>query len=585
VYHIDQDGHQKGAVLSEMSDVVYTESSVRSYRLRQTLYPPSSTYAWICGGLPRDIQSLTTNEILEYHRKYYSYSNLTLLLVGAYDELPAAIFDVLEGLDAEIAASPPPLKCPMPPPRRGKETRCVNFTFASKNMETGTIAFAWEGPPAEDVESYIALDMLIDYLGNDPASPLRKRFTNRPVPIAGDISFGITQYFPAMIELSFTEVPYRSCRHNTAGTSSLGRRDAVLSASYPSPADVFGPVDLAKLHDDVDTLFARNYYKKQLVSTLTYMVDRWLVDNWPQVHNYMARRSASLAAGFAQTAMHDKDPHGILSLLARDAVAHRLSPGSTDLPQPSFASHGRYFSMRRELEQKSSSFWRSLAQKWFLEGHMVHLSLNADPDIDIQDKAERILTLQYRMENMSREELEKVRQQAAAAIELTKTKIPRAVLTALPPVPDISKVQIAAFSSHNFRLADSSASPSPFALGRVLVVPSETGARLQISLPLDGLPADLRPHLPLFVGLLKVSVGLVVPSAIAATVGSAAGLPTDETPGMPYVYVDSDKADGALDKALVEYGACIGKYAGCSHRGSWPEEVLTLYASAKEGDA
>ncbi|KAJ1732853.1 hypothetical protein LPJ61_001843, partial [Coemansia biformis] len=26
-------------------------------------------------------------------------------------------------------------------------------------------------------------------------------------------------------------------------------------------------------------------------------------------------------------------------------------------------------------------------------------------------------------------------------------------------------------------------------------------------------------------------------------------------------------------------------YAGCSHRGSWPEEVLTLYASAKEGDA
>ncbi|KAJ2770824.1 hypothetical protein IWQ57_002484, partial [Coemansia nantahalensis] len=398
VYHIDQDGQQKGAVLSEMSDVVYTEPLVRSYRLREALYPPSSTYPWMCGGLPRDIQTLTTAEIATYHREYYRYSNLTLLLVGAYDECPTAIFDVLDGLDAEISAAPPPLKRPMPPPRRGKETCRVNFTYASNNVETGTIAFAWEGPPAEDVESHVALDMLIDYLGNDPGSPLRKRFTNRPVPIAGDISFTITRLFPAMIELSFTEVPYRCCRHNTAGTSIPSRRDAVLSASYPSPADVFGPVDLAKLHDDVDDLFARNYYKKQLVSTFTYVVDRWLQDNWSQVHSYMAKRSAALASSYPQTAMNDKDAHGIVRLLARDAIAYHLSPATAAQQQPNFASHGRYFSMRRKLEQRDCSFWRSLVQKWFLEGHMVHLSLSADPDLDIQDKAEQILSTQYRME-------------------------------------------------------------------------------------------------------------------------------------------------------------------------------------------
>ncbi|KAJ2682457.1 hypothetical protein H4R19_007128, partial [Coemansia spiralis] len=200
------------------------------------------------------------------------------------------------------------------------------------------------------------------------------------------------------------------------------------------------------------------------------------------------------------------------------------------------------------------------------------------------DRAEQILSMQYHMESRSHEELEKARQQAAAALELTKAKIPREVLAALPPVPDIAKVPITAFTGRTVRLDHPAAPPSPFALGRVLVVPGDAGAKLQVSLPLAGLPGDLWPHLPLFVGLLKASVGLVVPSAITAHVGWAAGLPIAETPGMPFAYVDSDKADCALDKVLVKYDACIGRYADCSSRGNWPDEVLTLYASSKDGD-
>ncbi|KAJ2769413.1 hypothetical protein IWQ57_003117, partial [Coemansia nantahalensis] len=190
----------------------------------------------------------------------------------------------------------------------------------------------------------------------------------------------------------------------------------------------------------------------------------------------------------------------------------------------------------------------------------------------------------YRMESLSHEGLEKVQQQAAAALELTKARIPREVLAALPPVPDITKVPMAAFTGRNFRLDHPAAPPSPFALGRVLVVPSETGAKLQVSLPLAGLPGDLWPHLPVFVGLLKASVGLVVPSAVAGHVGQAAGLPITETPGMPVAYVESDRTDGALTKALVDYDACIGRYSCCGVGGNRPDEVLTLYASTSDGD-
>ncbi|KAI8326282.1 hypothetical protein GQ54DRAFT_253351, partial [Martensiomyces pterosporus] len=82
VYHVDRDGRQQGVVLSEMSDFAYKERSVRSLSLRQMLYPQSSTYAWEAGGLPQSIESLTTEDVVQYHREFYNYSNLTLLLIG-----------------------------------------------------------------------------------------------------------------------------------------------------------------------------------------------------------------------------------------------------------------------------------------------------------------------------------------------------------------------------------------------------------------------------------------------------------------------------------------------------------------------
>ncbi|KAJ2793701.1 hypothetical protein H4R20_006464, partial [Coemansia guatemalensis] len=320
-----------------MSDFAYKESSVRSHWLRQMLYPSSSTYAWESGGLPECIETLSTAEVLEYHRKFYNYSSLTLILVGSYDKCPTAIFDALDALDTEIAASPPLVKKPMPPPLQRKKGKSrENHTFASEKVDTGTMAFAWEGPPAEDVETRIAFEMIVDYLGNDAASPLRRRFTNRPVPIAGNIEFSIEPYFPAFIELSFTEVPFAGyISHAAAAAAATScRRGATAPENYPSPTDAFGPVDLAKLHDNVANLLAPNYYRRQVVSTLTYIVDRWLPDNWPLVRRYMDMRTESLAAAFPRNAMDQKHSDSLVMMLARDAVAYHLSPASTCLPRP-----------------------------------------------------------------------------------------------------------------------------------------------------------------------------------------------------------------------------------------------------------
>ncbi|KAJ2751248.1 hypothetical protein GGI19_004607 [Coemansia pectinata] len=588
VYHVDQDGRQQGVVLSEMSDFAYRESAVRSLNLRQMIFPPTSTYAWECGGLPQSIESLSIEEVIDYHKEFYSYSNLTLILIGAYDECPAAIFNVLDDLDTEISASPPPLRRPMPAMLPKWRKARADYVFASEKSQTGSMTFAWEGPPAEDIETCVALEMLIDYMKIDPASPLRKRFTHRPVPIAGNIDFGLLNYIPTAIVLSFTEVPFVDYISHAAAAAatSAKRRVGAPAMTYPSPADTCGPLDLSKLHDDVNGLFASNYYRKQLVSTMTYVVEHWLSNHWQHFNSYLAKRTACISTKFASVAMSQKDNQGILYKLARDAVIHRLSPGSASTTQPTFGSRGRLFSLRHELGQKDCAFWKALVQKWFLNGRMMHVATLPDPKMGIQIEAERNLAQRNHIENMDPTELEANQKKLAEALESTKVNIPRDVLAALPPTPDISQVQMPKFTGYNFNHSSESLLliESPFGMGRVLVVPGEVESKFQISFPLAGLPSELWSYLPLFVRLATTQVGLVIPHAVADTVLQDSCLMSVKPSGMPLVYLNSEQVDCAMGEALTDHKVCIGDYYSHDSTGHWPVEVLTLFGSTKRKD-
>ncbi|KAJ2034066.1 hypothetical protein H4S03_005228 [Coemansia sp. S3946] len=587
VYHVDQDGRQQGVVLSEMSDFAYRESAVRSLNLRQLIFPPTSTYAWECGGLPQSIESLSIEEVIDYHKEFYSYSNLTLILIGAYDECPAAIFNVLDGLDVEISASPPPLRRPMPAMLPKWRKARADYLFASEKSQTGSMTFAWEGPAAEDIETCVALEMLIDYMKTDPVSPLRKRFTHRQVPIAGNIEFGLLNYIPTAIVLSFTDVPFVGYISHAAAAAatSAKRRVGTPAMTYPSPADTCGPLDLSKLHDDINGLFASNYYRKQLVSTMTYVVEHWLSDQWQHFSSYLAKRTACSSANFASVAMSQKDHQGILYKLTRDAVIHRLSPGSASTTQPAFGSRGRLFSMRHELGQKDCAFWKALVQKWFLNGRMLHVATLPDPKMGIQIEAERNLAQRNHIENMRPDELEASKKKLAEALESTKVSIPREVLAALPPTPDISKVQMLQCTGYNFNhSSESLLIESPFGIGRVLVVPGEIESKFQISFPLAGLSSELWSYLPLFVRLATAQVGLVIPHAVADTVLQDSCFVSVKPSGMPLVYLNSEQVDCAMGEVLTDHRACIGDYYSHDSTGHWPVEVLTLFGSTKRKD-
>ncbi|KAJ2388550.1 hypothetical protein GGI05_003760, partial [Coemansia sp. RSA 2603] len=588
VYHVDQDGRQQGVVLSEMSDYSYKEESVRLLSLEQMLYQESSTYAWEQGGLPQVIETLTRDEVIRYHTENYRYSNATLFLVGAFDEYPVPIFEALDKVDADICTSLPPLKRGMPPLRTKREKRRMDIVFASGDSHAGSMGFAWEGPPIEDIEGVTALEMLIDYLESDPASPLRMRFTNRSVPIANDIKFSLLHYFPTMIQLSFTEVPFASYISHAAAAAAAAtttRRNIYSSISYPSPANTFGPLDLAKLHDDTNSLFASNYYRKQLVSTLTYIVDYWLADHWVHFRDYMAKRVNDLEGTFGNNAMDDKHTNGLLQMLTRDAVAYHYSPGSIERSAPNFGARKNLFSMRRQLiKDKPLEFWEALVQKWLLDSQMVHIAMIPDPKMRIQIEAERNLAQRNRIEKMLPTELSAMQQRVAEAVASTKICIPQDVLNSFPPIPNMDKVQVPQLSGFSWNLKSAGCVPSPFGIGRVLATQNSEDSQFQISLPLAGLTSDLYPYLPLFAKLIVSSVGLVIPHSVAEKVSQRSRLPKVEPTEMPLLYINSEQVDRAVDSTFKECNAFVGDRANYTSTGHWPVEVLTLFGRTQTSD-
>ncbi|KAJ1941049.1 hypothetical protein FBU59_003619, partial [Linderina macrospora] len=540
-----------------MCDFAFKESAVRSLNLRQNMYPPRSTYSFEAGGLPQSITELSNGEVKEYHSKYYGYGDITLLLVGAYDERPAEIFSVLDKLDAEIAAAPPKTSQPMKSPQITREKRRHDVVFASEKATKGSMAFAWEGPAREDVESQIALEMLIDYLKNEPTSPMRQRFTNRLVQIAGDIDFCIRPYIPTMIELNFLEVPLKSyATHLGAAVASTtmstqNRRPptyvpmsqtANAVNSYPSPAEAYGATDLSTQRDDVVNLFSHNSYRRKLMDVFTYMTDYWLRHKWSHFHGYITKRNVAIAATFNKAAMDDSNTHGLIQMLSRDATAFRFSPASISNGKPTFGMRARQFTIRRELEQKDHTFWEALIQRWLIGNKLVHLAMIPDSQMGIQIEAERNLAKRSFLESLTPKKMKEVEKKNAEAIESTKISIPAEILMAIPPTPDISKVQLPPFYGFSFNLASERAShATPFGTGRVLIVPSEIESKLQVSLPLAGLSSELHPYLPLFTELLTSSTGLILPHALASELASRGDGQELHQPEMPMQYVPAEQ--------------------------------------------
>ncbi|KAI8326444.1 hypothetical protein GQ54DRAFT_237574, partial [Martensiomyces pterosporus] len=82
VYHYDSKGEEMGVVYNEMRSKEFVPVGMAYMQMRKMLYRPSSSYPHFSGGYTSEIATLTHEEIVAYHQRFYDPCNITVVLVG-----------------------------------------------------------------------------------------------------------------------------------------------------------------------------------------------------------------------------------------------------------------------------------------------------------------------------------------------------------------------------------------------------------------------------------------------------------------------------------------------------------------------
>eukprot|EP00919_Chromeraceae_sp_WS-2016_P036378 GHVR01086351.1.p1 GENE.GHVR01086351.1~~GHVR01086351.1.p1 ORF type:complete len:386 (+),score=86.46 GHVR01086351.1:523-1680(+) len=149
--------------------------SVVAHRtLYRMLYPDGCSYAREQGGLLSDLRSLSNEDVINYHRYYYHWNNLTIIVIGNID-----IYQLLNTVQlSEESIGPmeapnnwkrPFISCNIPN-MISSSRECV--VFPSVEEGTGCVAIGWRGPKWDDFLSILGLEVLGVYLCDGNVSPL-----------------------------------------------------------------------------------------------------------------------------------------------------------------------------------------------------------------------------------------------------------------------------------------------------------------------------------------------------------------------------------------------------------------------------
>ncbi|KAJ2589895.1 hypothetical protein EV177_009159, partial [Coemansia sp. RSA 1804] len=354
VYHCDETGKEQGVVFSEKGSTENTESSLGEYHLQKLVYNPSATYANDSGGKTRDIATLTNKEIIDYHYKYYDANNITVVLTGAFSDdfeekyLQTIPSDIVKSYGCNSRA---PMDCS--PPGDGSP-RHETVRFPSSDTSSGSFRFGWQGPKHGDVETRIALEIMMEYLAGTSSSPLNLRFVERPAPLASSLCTEVDDYIVSMLSVSLLGVPY------TDQEGSQGNGDAMAD-------------------QDIPHLYEEGYFKNLLLNELDQIYKTRFNGDAHALENAAKRRSDEMALSF------ENNPDEALQVTLRsDIVASHFSPES----QGKFriGLRAKQFDIAVKLSQMPVEYWLNLLKKWFIDGTVYSVAMV--PDLELGPKLE-----------------------------------------------------------------------------------------------------------------------------------------------------------------------------------------------------
>ncbi|MCC5895546.1 MAG: insulinase family protein [Alkalibacterium sp.] len=185
-YHLENpedDLIYKGVVYNEMKGATASPESQLYDHLSSQLYP-DTIYQYNSGGEPKAIPSLTQDEFLDFHKKYYHPSNSLTVLYGDIDT--ATVFNELEsyfnGMGKEDAVD---LTVAVPEPKATRFEETYSITDGDTPEGKDYLALGWHVLEPEDALDNYGMKVLDEILFGHNQAPLQKALLD--AEIGGDI--------------------------------------------------------------------------------------------------------------------------------------------------------------------------------------------------------------------------------------------------------------------------------------------------------------------------------------------------------------------------------------------------------------
>lgn len=192
-YHLEsaeEDLIYKGVVYNEMKGANASPDRQLSMFMRRNLYP-NTPYAFDSGGYSPDITSLTQDEFIAFHERYYHPSNSLTILYGDLDE-KAAFEDLAEyfsGMGQLDEAIELAFESQIPEVTDVEET--YSLADGDDPKEKDYLALAWHTNTVDKTLDYFGFSILTDILFDNNESPLKKALLD--AEIGGDIDADFSQ--------------------------------------------------------------------------------------------------------------------------------------------------------------------------------------------------------------------------------------------------------------------------------------------------------------------------------------------------------------------------------------------------------
>lgn len=385
----------RGIVYNEMKGALNSGSARMHEALTHALYP-NITYGVNSGGDPKEIPSLSYEELIAFHSTFYHPSRCLFFFCGNF-ELTGHLDFIEERILKNVKPAAPLPPIPLQP--RFTEPQKIQKTYPiakdESPLEKTLISFGWLTCPIVDQKTCLALSILEAILLDNDASPLKKAL----------LQSGLCKHLSSYVDTEINEVSF----------------NIHLRGCEPEKVEALEKVLIETLNSIVKSGFTKE-----------------AIEN--AIHQLEFHRSEITG---------DYYPFGLI-LFMRSGLLKQHSVA----PEQGLLVHSLCDWIRKQVEA-NPHFFTELIQKYLLDNaHFVRLMLTPDPELNEKEAEEEKSRLAQIKKELTPEDQSKIIADAAA-LKAYQQALETQDIDVLPKI-ELTDIPI---TSRNYPLAEDTVGP------------------------------------------------------------------------------------------------------------------------------